>query len=143
ATGVSSDRETALALAQKYHDPGAAARAFSMTYTHSQMLLRHLGITGELARQYDRLASRVLYLDDSLRAEPAMLARNARGQDSLWGHGVSGDLPILLVKVVEEDDLALVRQVLQAQEYWRLQGLKADVVILNEHPISYLGEMQE
>ena len=51
ATGASSDRETARALAQKYHDPGAAARAFSMAYTHSQMLLRHLGITSELARQ--------------------------------------------------------------------------------------------
>ena len=46
-----------------------------------------------------------------------------------------GDLPILLVRVVEEDDLPLVRQVLQAQEYWRLKGLSADVVILNEHPI--------
>ena len=133
----------AQALAQKYHDPGAAARAFSMAYTHSQMLLRHLGITSELARQYDRLASRVLYLDESLRAEPSTLAKNTRAQEGLWAHGVSGDLPILLVEVVEDDDLTLVRQVLQAQEYWRLQGLKADVVILNEHPISYLDEMQE
>lgn len=143
ATGASSDRETARTLAQKYRDPGTAARAFSMAYTHSQMLMRHLGITSELARQYDRLASRVLYLDESLRAEPSTLAKNGLAQESLWGHGVSGDLPILLVKVIEDDDLALVRQVLQAQEYWRLQGLQADVVIMNEHPISYLDEMQE
>ena len=143
ATGAAPDRDTARALAQKYHDPGAAARAFSMAYTQSQMMLRHLGISGELARQYDRLASRVLYLDESLRAEPSTLTANARTQESLWVHGVSGDLPILLVKVVEDDDLTLVRQVLQAQEYWRLQGLSADVVILNEHPISYLDEVQE
>ena len=51
--------------------------------------------------------------------------------------------PILLVRVVEEDDLPLVRQVLQAQEYWRLKGLSADVVILNEHPVSYLDEMHD
>ena len=38
--------------------------------------------------------------------------------------------------------LPLVRQVLQAQEYWRLKGLRADVVILNEQPVSYLDEMQ-
>ena len=38
--------------------------------------------------------------------------------------------------------MPLVRQVLQAQEYWRLKGLSADVVIVNEHPISYLDEMQ-
>ena len=143
ATGAASDRETALRLAQKYHDPGAAARAVSMSYTHSQMLLRHLGITSEQARQYDRLASRVLYLDESLRADPTVLAKNERGQEGLWPHGISGDLPIVLVHVVEDDDLALVRQVLQAQEYWRLQGLSADVVVLNEHPISYLDEMQE
>ncbi|HEY6099674.1 MAG TPA: carbohydrate-binding protein, partial [Anaeromyxobacter sp.] len=41
-----------------------------------------------------------------------------------------------------DTDLALVRQVLQAQEYWRLKGLAADVVILNEHPIGYLDEVQ-
>ena len=35
-----------------------------------------------------------------------------------------------------------MRQVLQAQEYWRLKGLSADVVILNEDPSSYLDEMQ-
>ena len=143
ATGAASDRDAARALAQKYHDPGAAARAFAMAYTQSQMMLRHLGISSELARQYDRLASRVLYLDESLRSEPSTLTKNARTQESLWAHGVSGDLPILLVKVVEEDDLTLVRQVLQAQEYWRLQGLKADVVVLNDHPLSYLDEVQE
>ena len=39
--------------------------------------------------------------------------------------------------------MPLVRQVLQAQEYWRLKGLSADVVILNEHPASYRDEMHE
>ena len=36
----------------------------------------------------------------------------------------------------------VARQVLQAQEYWRLRGMRADVVILNEHPATYLDEMQ-
>ena len=83
----------------------------------------------------------MLYANSSLRADPADLARSTLGQEGLWPHGISGDLPILLVRVVEEDDLPLVRQVLQAQEYWRLKGLLADVVILNEHPVSYLDEM--
>ena len=37
---------------------------------------------------------------------------------------------------------ALVREVLQAQEYWRLKGLRADVVIVNEQPAGYMDEMQ-
>ena len=141
ATGMASSRETALALAQRFHEPSAAARTFALAYAHAQSALRHLGITSEQALLFERLASRVLYADGSLRAGPELLARNTLGQEGLWPHGISGDLPILLVRVVEEDDLPLVRQVLQAQEYWRLKGLSADVVILNEHPVSYLDEM--
>ena len=73
-------REAAVTLAQRYHDRGgASARARAMAFTHSQMLLRHLGISSELARQYDRLASRVLHLDESLRATPEELAAATQG----------------------------------------------------------------
>jgi cyclic beta-1,2-glucan synthetase len=141
ATGVASTREGARALAQKYHDPSAASRTFALAFNQAQSTLRHLGISSDEAQLYERLASRVLYTDASLRAAPDVLARSVLGQPGLWGHGVSGDLPILLVRVVEENDIPLVRQVLQAQEYWRLKGLSADIVILNEHPVSYLDEM--
>ena len=141
ATGMASSRETAVALAQKYHDPSATARTFALAFAQAQSGLRHLGISNEEALLYERLASRVLYADGSLRASPELLAKNRAGQEGLWPHSISGDLPILLVRVVEEDDLPLVRQVLQAQEYWRLKGLRADIVILNEHPVSYLDEM--
>ena len=141
ATGVAASRETALALTQRYHEPSAAARTFALAFAHAQSGLRHLGISSEQALLFESLASRVLYADGSLRADPELLARNTLGQSGLWPHSISGDLPILLVRVVEEDDLPLVRQVLQAQEYWRLKGLLADVVILNEHPVSYLDEM--
>jgi cyclic beta-1,2-glucan synthetase len=141
ATGMALSRDTALALAQKYHEPSSVARTFALALAHAQSGLRHLGVTSDQAALYERLASRVLYADRSLRADPELLARNELGQAGLWARGISGDLPILLVRVVEEDDLPLVREVLQAQEYWRLKGLRADVVILNEHPASYLDEM--
>ena len=70
-----------------------------------------------------------------------MQAQNVLGQEALWAHGISGDLPIVLVRVDNDDAGALIRQVLEAQEYWRLKGLAADLVILNEHPVSYLDEV--
>ena len=48
----------------------------------------------------------------------------------------------MLVRVTEAAAVPLVRQLLQAQEYWRVKGLRADVVILNEHPAEYLDETQ-
>ena len=141
ATGIASDRETAKALAQKYRDPSAAARTFALAFTHAQSGLRYLGISNDEALLFERLASRVLFADGSLRAHPDTIASNELGQAGLWPHGISGDLPILFVRVLGDDDVGLVRQVLQAQEYWRLKGLSADVVILNEDPSSYLDEM--
>jgi cyclic beta-1,2-glucan glucanotransferase len=143
ATGVATSRAAAIGLAEKYDDPASAARTFALATTQTQMRLRHLGISTDEAQLYERLASHVLWTDAGLRAPPAFLAENTLGQSGFWAHGVSGDLPILIVRVVQDDDLSLVRQVLRAQEYWRLKGLSADVVILNDHPASYLAEVHE
>ncbi len=141
ATGVAADRTTAEMLARKYHEASAALRAFVLASTHAESALYHLGIAADDAVLFERLASRVCGTDGSLRAHPDALATNALGQSGLWPHAISGDLPILLVRVTGKD-FSLVRQVLQAQEYWRLKGLTADVVILNDHPMGYLDEVQ-
>jgi cyclic beta-1,2-glucan synthetase len=141
ATGVAGDRATALTLVRKYRDGSAAARAFSMAFTHVHITLQHLGITDEQAMLFDRLASRVFGVDTSC-ISPADLARNVYGQQNLWGRGISGDLPIVLIRITSASSLPLVRQLLTAQEYWRVKGLRADVVILNEHPAEYLDETQ-
>ncbi len=143
ATGVAATHATALALAEKYDDPAAATRTFALANTQTHLRLRHLGISAEEAQLYERLASHVLWTDSALRSPAGLLEGNTLGQSGLWPHGVSGDLPILVVCAVREEDLSLVRQVLRAQEYWRLKGLSADVVIVNDHPVSYLDEMHE
>ena len=141
-TGVAPDRETAEALAQKYHDPAAAARTFTLALTHSESRMRHLDLSNDDATLFERLASRVLGTDASLRADAGTQAANQAGQSGLWPHAISGDLPIVLVRVEGEGGEALARSVLKAQEYWRLKGLGADVVILNDEPGSYLEPMQ-
>jgi cyclic beta-1,2-glucan synthetase len=143
STGMAPTRAAALALAERYHDPGAAARTLSLAYTHAHVEFQHLGVTPEEAQVYLRLASPVFFTDASLRAPAETLERNELGQPALWRHGISGDLPLVLVRILRETDVPLVRQVLKAQEYWRLKGLYADVVVLNEHPSGYRDEIQK
>ncbi|MEP7308093.1 MAG: glucoamylase family protein [Acidobacteriota bacterium] len=140
ATGLAASEDTAVALARKYSEQNASARTFALAATHGHGTLSHLGIASDDALVYERLASRVVYLDGSLRAEAAVQARNTLGREALWAQSISGDYPILLVRVGEQDALPLIREVLLAQEYWRLKGLDADIVILNEHPVSYVDE---
>ena len=141
ATGITTDRESALGLARKYRDGSAAAHVLSMAFTHVHTTLQYLGLTDDQAMLFERLASRVFGSDRSL-ISPDDIAANTLGQANLWGYGISGDLPIVLVRITDSESLPLVREVLRAQEYWRVMGLRADVVIVNDHQAEYLDETQ-
>src|SRR6185503_5832261 len=66
ATGAASTRAAAVALAEKYDDPTAAERALALARSQTAMRLRHLGISTDEARLYERLASHVLWTDGAL-----------------------------------------------------------------------------
>src|SRR6201999_3827094 len=73
----------------------------------------------------------------SLRAPASLIARNRGGQARLWAYGISGDLPIVLVRIADVEHIGLVRQMVTAHAYWRLKGLNADLVVWNEDPSGY------
>ena len=77
-----------------------------------------------------------------MRARPDILARATPPSRALWPHGVSGDIPILLIRISEESHIPLVRQLIKAREYWRAKCIACDFVILNEHSSSYVQELQ-
>jgi cyclic beta-1,2-glucan synthetase len=136
-TLIASSRANVLDLADKHLDPAAFERAVTLAWTQAQVQLQHLGISSDEAHLFQRLANRVLYADPSLRPSSEMLKQNMLGPSVLWPHGISGDLPIVLVRVDETEHLGIVRQLLRAHEYWRMKQLAVDLVILNERPPSY------
>jgi len=130
--GVGETREGALALVEKYQDRRLADRVFEMAWTHSQVVLRQINLSEADAQLYGRMAGAILHAHASLRAEPGVIANNRRGQSGLWGHAISGDLPIVLLQIRDVAHIELVRQMVQAHAYWRLKGLAVDLVIWNE-----------
>ena len=142
-TAVAHAREGALTLADKYHDPAIFERAAQLAWTQSQVEMRHNNIDAEEAHLFQRLAGRMLYADPSLRPRPHTLMLNSRTQAGLWPYGISGDLPILLARVGNQEELDVARQLLRAHGYLRLKGLAIDLVILNDHPPSYIQTLQE
>jgi len=143
STVVAESREEVLDLADKYRESATFERATTLAWTQAQVQLHHLGIESDEAQLFQRLANRILYSDPSLRPSPSLLARNERGAPGLWAHGISGDLPIVLVRIDEIDDLDIVRQLLRAHEYWRLKLLDVDLVILNEHGATYAEHLHD
>jgi cyclic beta-1,2-glucan synthetase len=136
-TGIAETRAGALDLIEKYRDRHAADRVLELSWTHSQVVQRRLEASSADIQLYERLASHVLYANPALRAPSSLIARNRGGQSGLWAYGISGDLPIVLVRITDVAHLELVRQLVKAHAYWRLKGLSADLVVWNEDPSGY------
>ena len=130
-SGIGETRDACLALIEKYRDRHLTNCVFGLASTYSQSVLRQLNASQADAQLYGRLADSIIYADASLRADPAILIKNRRGQSGLWGNSISGDLPIVLLQIGEPANIDLVRRLLQAHAYWRLKGLKVDLVICN------------
>jgi cyclic beta-1,2-glucan synthetase len=142
-TGIADTQEAAAALIEKYHDPQFPDRAFEMAWTQSQLALRQLNITEAEAQLYSRLAGSLLYTNPARRAPSDILAKNTRGQSTLWAYGISGDLPIGLVIVRDASRLDLARRMVQAHAYWRRKGLDVDLVIVSEDLSVYRQSIHE
>jgi cellobiose phosphorylase len=142
-TGISETRDTSQYLIDKYQDRNMRDRAFELSWTHSQVVLRQINATEEDAELYARLASSVIYMNPALRANSNILIKNQRGQSALWSYSISGDLPIVLLQVSDSNNITLIKQLVQAQAYWHLKGLAVDLVILNEDPSGYRQVLQE
>lgn len=136
-------REKAIALVEKYHDLSASHRALEMAWTHAHLELRRLRIHQEEMQLYQKLASRILYPHPQFRASNERLRRNRLGQSRLWGHGVSGDLPIVVITVGDNSETDFIKQILTAHSFWTMRGLKTDLIILNEEATGYLHPLGE
>ena len=141
--GIGDNRDAALALVEKYQDRRLADRVFELAWTHAQVVLRQINASEADAQLYGRLANFVVYANASLRAESNVLMSNRRGQSGLWGYAISGDLPIVLLRIADLANIELVRQLIQAHAYWRLKGLAVDMVIWIEDRAGYRQALQD
>ncbi len=141
--GINETREGCENLMHKYRDIHLKKRAFELSWTHSQVLLRQINASEGDAQLYDRLAASLIYANPGMRAQATVIESNFRGQSGLWSHSVSGDIPILLLHIHDPESVDLVKQLVKAHAYWRLKGLAVDLVIWNEDYGSYRQELQE
>ncbi len=142
-TGIADTRDHCVAMVDKYQDRPLANRIFGLAWTYGQVLLHQLNISETDAQLYGRLAGAIIYSSSTRRADPRILMSNRRGQSGLWGYSISGDLPIILCRIEDEANIELVRQLIQAQLYWRHKGLAVDLVILNDEQTSYRQTLQD
>jgi cellobiose phosphorylase len=140
--GITDTKDQCTLLVEKYQDHHLTNRVLELTWTHSQVILRQINATEPDAQLYARLAGSIIFANDSLRTDPAVILKNQRGQSGLWSFSISGDLPIVLLQIEDGANIELVRQLIQAHAYWRMKGLMVDLIIWNEDHGGYRQVLQ-
>jgi cyclic beta-1,2-glucan synthetase len=141
-TACASSRQKVIDLISNYQDWDNLRHVVEEAYFSVEQDLQEQNIKPEDISRFQMLLSALFYPTAALRAEPGRLMLNSKSQPGLWAYSISGDYPILLVKVWQPEHIALVREVLQAYTYWRKQGLLIDLVLLNQHETVYEQELQ-
>jgi len=141
--GKVGSREEAYKMADTYDNPYATDRVFELATIYGLVELDHTGITAEQAHKFQKMAGVILYDAPKYRSDRETLAKNRKQQSGLWPYGISGDLPLVILRIRETKQLKAVEELISAHGFWRVKGLDTDLLIINDHPPTYADEVQE
>ena len=142
-TGVAESKEEILNLAYKYKEVSVIEKTEDAYNYSNQLELKHIGIRSAQANMYQSLASYILYLHSGRKNREDYIKNISMNQENLWSYGISGDLPIILLVIYGEEDIDLLRQVINMHYYFRSKGIKTDLIIYNEEEVSYEEPLQK
>ncbi len=130
-TQLADTREGALALTAQLDNANAAGKLFAGAAGFAMAEQARLDIDAQQAAGFAQWLSAVLISDPRQRAPADVLARGRGGPPTLWAAGISGDRPIVLLRLDNPAELSRVQDLLLAQSDWRSKRLGVDVVLLN------------
>ncbi len=142
-TGVCDSKEDAIRISEGLSSTYRIDDVFENFRLQSEMELKYLGITRQQVNAFQELISPIYYPCSYYRGPDEYIRRNWKNQSFLWRFGVSGDCPILLLRVSSVEEAGIIKDVLKAYEYFRINQVKVDLIILNEQKHSYLQELTD
>jgi cyclic beta-1,2-glucan synthetase len=142
-SGMARTRDDAIAMANRLGNLAAIAHAFELSWAQAQIELQGSHWRAEDVHLFQRLAGLLHYSNGPLRSPSEILISNHQGQSGLWPFGISGDLPILLLRIHSRDGLTHLRLLLHARAYWQAKNFQHDFVVLLENAGGYHDDLHE
>ncbi len=142
-SGATRTRREAETLIERYQELMHVTRAFELSWSRAQVELRNHAYSASQADLFHKLAGCLIYNEESVRGEPQTIQENRLSQSGLWRFGISGDLPIVLVKVNDSRQTKIVQELLLAHHFLRERTLEFDLVILHRSPGTYMQHLAE
>ncbi|HAL74559.1 MAG TPA: hypothetical protein DCM45_05630, partial [Clostridiales bacterium] len=142
-TGFAQSAAEVQKLASSCSDLNDSVEIFKNALTSSLLKMKYLSISPKQFNAIQEMARAIFYPARSYRSLPEVISQNCLGQSGLWRFGISGDLPIILLRIDSFKSTQLIVDVLQAFEFYRLNHILVDLVILNEESAGYFMEVRQ
>ena len=145
ATAVAHDEATLQRIVDRHRERSHVARAWRMATTLAAIGLREAGLGAAAWHAWQALSTPLaVLLSRPLQNTPtAHDAASAIDRRALWRVGLSGERPLLLLRVPGADGLPLADWFASVTPLWARCGLTVDVVLLNTEPASYNQAVQQ
>lgn len=140
---VGETKEKVIENIKKYTVEENIKKAFELSKAKNEAQTRYLRIKGAQIQEYQKMLSYIIFNNPSKKLNLEKLPKQKYSQSELWKYGISGDLPIILVKIKDSNDTYVVKEVLKAYEFMRTKGFETELVIIDEEKYSYENYVME
>ena len=134
---VSGNKEYVINMLNEYRNTNAITKVFELSRAKTEAESIYLGLKGKDIEKYQRMLSLLLFQNPMKYLLSNDMPNRVYSQSDLWKFGISGDLPILLVKIRDINEKYILKDVLKAYEFFRNKNIKIELVILNREVNSY------
>ena len=134
---VNEDKNLAINNLNKYNNSENVRRMFEIAKARADAENRYLDIKGKDIVLYQKVLGYFIFDNPLCKKRMKNLADKIYNQSELWKYGISGDIPILLVRIMEPNDVYIVNQILKMYEFFKIKNVKIDIVFLDEEKYSY------
>ncbi len=142
-TGYAQSREEIMQLSANYDKFHDSDDIFKLSLTSGNLRMRYLAVKPAQLNAILSLVGPIYYPSLTYRGPVASILRNQLGQSGLWRFGISGDNPIMLLRVEDLKSASLISDVLQAFEVLRMHFVPVDLVIFNDEMTGYAMELNQ
>lgn len=134
---VSENKDNVTNMLNEYKNTNAITKVFELSRAKTEAESIYLGLKGKDIEKYQKMLSLLLFQNPMKHLETDVVPNHVYSQSNLWKFGISGDLPILLVKIRDINEKYILKDVLKAYEFFRSKNIKIELVILNREINSY------
>ena len=140
---VGENKDEVINKVKKYKFEEKIKNTFELSKAKIQAQNRYLRIKGEECLLFQKLLSYLIFSNPFKKINLGNIKKRNYKQSELWKYGISGDLPIIMVKIENTNDLYVVKEIIKAYEFIRNKNFKIDLIILNQENYSYENYLKE